>query len=100
LPGFMESRKAVIDEMAQALESGDREAVRRLSHRLAGSFGLYGFKWAAQATRRIEQGAQSAAPDELRAGIAAVRNYLLGVRIRCGVEVEQLTTEKHKPATL
>jgi signal transduction histidine kinase/CheY-like chemotaxis protein len=100
LPGFMESRMAAIDEMAQALESGDREAVRRLSHRLAGSFGLYGFKWAAHATRHIEHEAPSAAPDELRTGIAALRNYLLGVRIRFGEEVEQPPTEKPKPATL
>src|SRR5204863_8367561 len=47
LSGFVASRREAIDDMPRAIESGDRAELKRLAHRLAGSFALYGFRWAA-----------------------------------------------------
>lgn len=54
LPDFLASRRALIEEARQALTRGELDAVRRVTHRLAGSFALYGYTWAAQGCLRIE----------------------------------------------
>jgi two-component system response regulator BaeR len=49
---------------------GDREKFRRLAHKLAGSFALYGFKWAGAQCRALQdasaqgEAADSGAPRE------------------------------------
>ncbi|MFL5506245.1 MAG: response regulator, partial [Gemmatimonadales bacterium] len=82
LHGFLESRRQALDEMPRALEAGDRAAFMRLAHRLAGSFALYGFKWAAVESKAIERGATDGDATELAARAAALRQYLDKVRVR------------------
>ena len=67
LPGFIASRRALLVELAQAAQQGERDAVRRIAHQLAGSFSLYGFDGAAQRSRALEAAAPSAPPAELAA---------------------------------
>jgi len=73
LPEFLRSRRQLLDAMPAALATGDRENFRRLAHRLAGSFALYGFTWAAAQCRAIEADALSGDPADLEARAAAVR---------------------------
>jgi CheY-like chemotaxis protein len=82
LPAFLASRAQALDQMPQALDAGDRARFRRLAHRLAGSFSLYGFRWAAARCRALEQAASSGTPAELRAGAAAVRAHLDVVKVK------------------
>jgi len=82
LPGFLTSRREAIEEMPRVLEAGDREAFRRLAHRLAGSFALYGFKWASIQSRGLERDAADGDPFDLLARVAALREHLHGVKIR------------------
>jgi len=70
MAGFVASRRALLDELAQAVAQGERETVRRIAHQLAGSFSLYGFDDAAQASRALEAAAHDAPLDDL-AGLAA-----------------------------
>ena len=81
LPGFLASRRALLDEAQQALERGEPDAVRRVAHRLAGSFALYGYGWAAQACLRIE-GAQELQPAQVESWLAALRRHLDGAQVR------------------
>src|SRR5215468_3405424 len=46
LPAFLESRRQGLDDLPRAVDNGDRTAFRRLAHKLAGGFPLYGFAWA------------------------------------------------------
>ncbi len=55
LPSFVERKRGEIDELRRAHEGGERDLVRRLSHRLRGSFGLYGFGELAEISRQIEE---------------------------------------------
>jgi len=82
LAAFLDSRCRALDEMPAALAGGDREAFRRLAHRLAGSFALYGFGWAAARSRALERDALAGDPAALAAGVAALRAHLGGVTIR------------------
>jgi PAS domain S-box-containing protein len=82
LPGFLASRREALDEMARALEAGDREAFKRLAHRLAGSFALYGFKWAAIQAKALERDAAEGEAGELAARTAVIRGHLDTVYIR------------------
>jgi CheY-like chemotaxis protein len=82
LPAFLVSRRQALDEMPQALDAGDRGRFKRLAHRLAGSFTLYGFRWAAEQCKALERAAASGESGELRNGAAAVRAHLDVVKVR------------------
>ena len=76
LPDFLRSRGELLDEMPAALSAGDRTHFKRCAHRLAGSFALYGFAWAAAQCRAIEHDAQEGERRDLEQRVAAVRAYL------------------------
>ncbi|MGE0332975.1 MAG: PAS domain-containing protein [Ramlibacter sp.] len=73
MAGFVASRRVLLDELAQAIAQAQRETVRRIAHQLAGSFSLYGFHDAAQASRALEAAAAQASLDELAAMADALR---------------------------
>ncbi len=81
LPAFFVSRREALDEIAAQLAKDDRALARRLAHKLAGSFSLYGFKWAAAQCRLIERAAPSGDPAELNGRLDAVRRHLDSVRL-------------------
>lgn len=87
LPGFLASRRQALQEMAQALQSGDGAGLRRIAHRLAGSFALHGFRWAAHCCQQIEHAPAEADPLQLEAQLGALRRHLETVRVTFG-EVE------------
>ena len=80
LAGFLTSRREGLEEMRRALEAADRVVFKRVAHRLAGSFALYGFKWAAAQCRLLERESERDAGD-LSTRLAAVRAHLDTVRI-------------------
>ncbi|WP_066342036.1 response regulator [Azohydromonas lata] len=82
LPSFLHSRRQALDEMAQALREGDGASLRSIAHRLAGSFALHGFRWAAHCCQQIEH-ADADAP-VLQAQLEALRRHLETVRITFG----------------
>jgi len=82
LPAFLDSRRRLLDEMPGSLAGGDRARFKRLAHKLAGSFVLYGFGWAAEQCKRLEREAESGAPDRLTTAVAAVRAHLDQVTIK------------------
>jgi PAS domain S-box-containing protein len=81
LPAFFVSRREALDQIAALLAKDERASARRLAHKLAGSFSLYGFKWAAAQCRLIERTAPSAGIDELAARIDDVRRHLDSARL-------------------
>jgi PAS domain S-box-containing protein len=81
---FFASRREAVDALARAIDAGARNDLRRLAHRLVGSFSLYGFRWAAEQCRRIEQGAAGDAVDGLPALVDALRRHLETVEVSCG----------------
>jgi CheY-like chemotaxis protein len=81
---FLGSRRAALDELAAALDAGERGPWRRLAHKLAGSFGLYGFTWAAAACDRMAQQAEHAERAQLTEMLAALRRHLETVDVQCG----------------
>src|SRR6185295_5740453 len=76
LPDFLRSRREALDELPQALAAGDREKFRRLAHKLAGSFALYGFKWAGAQCRALQDAAAQGEPADLARRVTAVRAHL------------------------
>lgn len=55
LAEYLSSRRDLIESMGRTLATGEREQLRRLAHQLAGSFGLYGFRWASEQCRWVER---------------------------------------------
>jgi CheY-like chemotaxis protein/HPt (histidine-containing phosphotransfer) domain-containing protein len=66
MPAFLASRRKLADELVAAADAGDRETVRAIAHKLAGSLAMYGFKEASRATRALEQAASGESVEELR----------------------------------
>jgi PAS domain S-box-containing protein len=81
IPEFLRSRRGLLDDMPAALAASDRALFRRLAHRLAGSFALYGFKWAAAEARAIEADAPLGDPARLLERVAGLRAHLDGVTV-------------------
>ncbi len=84
LPAFLASRRELLASLHEANASGDAATARRHAHRLAGSFSLYGFHWAARQCRRIEHDALPAA--EVEALCAALSAHLDDVQSRTQAE--------------
>lgn len=81
LPAFLASRRKMLDEMPDALAGADRARFRRLAHKLAGSFSLYGFAWAAAQCRELERAAEQGEAADLSRRAAAVRAHLDTVNV-------------------
>ncbi|MBI3149136.1 MAG: response regulator [Betaproteobacteria bacterium] len=82
IPGFLESRRALAALLRQSLRAGDRESLRQLAHKLKGSFGMYGFKWAAQICRELEDKHRSADLKLLALQVDALDQHLAHVKVR------------------
>lgn len=80
VPAFLDSRRQLAREMAEALRRGDREAVGVLAHRAGGGLSLFGFAWAAAQCRRIEEGAAGDADAVLEEAVRALAGHLANVR--------------------
>ena len=76
LPDFLRSRREALDELPQALAAGDREKFRRLAHKLAGSFALYGFKWAGAQCRALQDASAQGEAADLARRVSALRSHL------------------------
>ena len=75
LPEFLSSRRQLAQELEQAVGRGEREAIRVIAHKLAGSLAMYGFRDEGRASRALEQ--------------AATTEDLEALRLRCE-ELEQM----------
>jgi HPt (histidine-containing phosphotransfer) domain-containing protein len=85
LPSFLASRREALGEMAAALSATDRVRFKRLAHKLAGSFHLYGFRWAAEQCRSLEKAATDGEAADLARATEALREHLDTVKV--GVKV-------------
>ena len=82
LAAFFVSRRKALEEIDVSLARGQRAGARRLAHKLAGSFSLYGFKWAAAQCRLIELAAEEGDRNELTERIGLVRQHLNSAQVR------------------
>jgi CheY-like chemotaxis protein len=82
VPAFLDSRRALVETMAQALAAGDRTQLRTVAHRAAGGLALFGFQWAAWQSRRISARAQEGGVQALQDDIARLREHLRSVMVR------------------
>ena len=81
LPSFIKSRLEAIAGMLKAVEDGDRDCLRKLAHRLAGSFTLYGFEWAGAHCRMIEVEAATLSAETIETHLLKLKRHLEDVRI-------------------
>jgi HPt (histidine-containing phosphotransfer) domain-containing protein len=82
LQEYLVSRRAIVAGLADTLAAGEREALRRAAHQLAGSFGLYGFRWASEQCRWIENNFESVDAVQLDAVSDRLDSHLAGAEIR------------------
>ncbi|MEO8305432.1 MAG: response regulator [Betaproteobacteria bacterium] len=81
VPGFLEGRRRDVETIAAALERSDFDNVRILGHNMKGSGAGYGFSRITEIGASLEQAAKRCAPEEIRAGSAALIRYLDGLHV-------------------
>ncbi len=79
LEAFLSSRYTLITELEKAIDTNDEESRRRISHKLSGSFAMYGFNWASQHCKLLETQDQSG--DRTRIQIEELKHHLSEVAI-------------------
>jgi two-component system response regulator BaeR len=82
LRDYLASRRALIAEMAGSLAAGRRDELRQAAHKLAGSFALYGFRWASEQCRWIESNHAQVAAERVHALAGELQAHLDTVEIR------------------
>ena len=82
LPSFLQSRHEAVTSMKQACAAGKAVELRQLAHRLAGSFALYGFRWAARHCQIIEREADRLDADAIEEQLDMLCHHLGNVPIR------------------
>ncbi|RYY95143.1 MAG: Hpt domain-containing protein, partial [Comamonadaceae bacterium] len=82
VPAFLDSRRRMVEGMAEALVAGDRDQLRAIAHRAAGGLALFGFAWAAWQSRKVASMAAMGREEVLEAEIARLRDHLRTVRVR------------------
>jgi CheY-like chemotaxis protein len=73
---YIASRRALIAGMPARLAAGEHEELRRVAHQLAGSFGLYGFRWASEQCRWLERNFQEMDADRLQEMASRLQAHL------------------------
>jgi PAS domain S-box-containing protein len=86
LPSFLQSRREAVDRMRGACATGNTIELQQLAHRLAGSFALYGFRWAAGHCQLIEREAERLDPVAIREHLDVLYDHLGNVPV-CFVEL-------------
>jgi len=81
LPGFLDSRRGLLEQLERELAAGKAAPARALAHKLAGSFALYGFHWAAGRCKMIERRAAACALEGLATEVAELLRHLDTVRV-------------------
>lgn len=84
LPGFLASRRRLIADAVVAAEAEDRAEVRRIAHKLSGSFALFGLPWAAERCRWLDRQAQSVEREEVGNWAGELRAHLDALAARAG----------------
>ncbi|WP_445149904.1 ATP-binding protein [Baekduia sp. Peel2402] len=80
LASYAASIQGEVQLLADALEDGDREALRRLAHQVAGASRTVGAVPAADAAQRLEREAAAGAPaEQLAAALRELRDALVAV---------------------
>jgi PAS domain S-box-containing protein len=81
IPAFLESRRRMVEVMADALAEGDRKQLHAVAHRAAGGLALFGFHWAAWQSRRISARAAEGDAPSLWEEIERLRQHLHSVEV-------------------
>ena len=76
LPSFIAGKREQVQTMTMALESGDIDALRRVSHKMRGSLSLYGFSRSATLAAEIEAITQAGGLSGVAERLEQLRNDL------------------------
>ena len=76
IPGYLENRKAEIIELEQLCEKHDQESIAKISHKLKGNAGGYGFIELGELAKKLEQSAKSAEWKRVSQAIKDMKLYL------------------------
>ncbi|WP_415718097.1 Hpt domain-containing protein [Maridesulfovibrio sp.] len=81
IPGFMEITQQEIEDLRQALDSGDLKSTARIGHNIKGSALNYGFQHLGDIGLRIESQSVQQNIDGVRAEFESLKKYVEQVEV-------------------
>lgn len=81
IPGYMENRRADIENIKAALATNDLETIRILGHSMKGSGGGYGFDPVTDIGAAIEQAAKDSDTEEITKQTEALSDYINNIEV-------------------
>jgi len=81
VPGYLENRKKDIVEIQAAIEKGDWDFLKTISHKIKGNAGGYGFDGLSQIGGKLEEAAKTQDLDTFQSEFENMKNYLANVQV-------------------
>jgi CheY-like chemotaxis protein len=92
IPGFLENCKRNVVAMRGALDLGNFETVKFLSHAMRGTGGMLGFQTISDISASLEQAAEDTDTDASRKWIGELSGFLDGVETVAGRHADQIVS--------
>jgi HPt (histidine-containing phosphotransfer) domain-containing protein len=81
VPGFLDNRRADVDNIRVALDRGDYKSIHRIGHNLKGDSGALGFDGLGEVGRELERAALAQDDDGIRSQVTRLTDYLERVEV-------------------
>lgn len=81
VPGFLENRRAEIEVIRNASETGDFQEIKRLGHGMKGAGAGYGFQVITDIGKNLEDAAASEDVQAIQSELRRLDEYLSNVRV-------------------
>jgi HPt (histidine-containing phosphotransfer) domain-containing protein len=81
VPGFLENRRADLDNIRVALDRADYKGIHRIGHNLKGDSGALGFDGLGEVGRELERAALAQDDASIRAEVIRLADYLARVEV-------------------
>lgn len=64
IPEYLEGRKADMVTLSESIANKDLQTIEKISHKMAGNLGSYGFKELGSVAKKIEEACMNRKPEE------------------------------------
>jgi len=81
VPGFLENRRADLDNIRVALDRADYKGIHRIGHNLKGDSGALGFDGLGEVGRELERSALAQDDASIRVEVTRLADYLARVEV-------------------
>ncbi|MFC1857027.1 response regulator [Thermodesulfobacteriota bacterium] len=84
IPDFLDNKRIDLESMQDALENKDFDGLRKMGHKLKGSFHMYGFNYISNICHEMEEAAKEKDDRVIENNLKVIKDYLSNMVIKYG----------------